>query len=97
MPNLPSKPGRRTFLVRFAEVAGVAAVAASAGRSDPAAAKATKSDFMYQDHSHDGKSCDQCKFFSANAAGSDTGSCAIVSGTISRHGWCAAFSPSPRG
>lgn len=97
MPTRPSRPERRFFLVRIAEVAGVAAVAAIVSRSGPAAAKATKGDFLYQDHSHDGKSCDQCKFFSADGAGSDTGSCAIVSGTISRHGWCAAFSPKTRG
>src|SRR5262249_10876079 len=61
------------------------------GRSTPAAAKAAKSDFMYQDHAHDGKSCSQCKFFSPDKQNPDVGSCSIVEGSISSKGWCMAF------
>lgn len=84
---------RRLLLVRSARLAGLAAVTAMVGRSMPAAAKAAKSDFMYQDHGHDGKSCLQCKFYSPDGPNSKTGSCSIVSGIISREGWCTAFAP----
>ena len=89
----PLNLARRALLGRIAEVAGLAALMAVAGRSTPAAAKAAKSDFMYQDHRHDGKSCGQCKFFSPDGPNSDSGSCSIVAGSISRDGWCAAFAP----
>src|SRR5881409_2372302 len=82
---------RRAFLMRIAVVAGLAVVTTLVGRSTPTAAKATKSDFMYQDHRHDGKGCGQCRFFSPDGPSSDTGTCSIVEGVISRNGWCAAF------
>jgi len=86
-------PTRRALLARSAEVAGFAAFTAIVGQSTRAAAKAAKSDFMYQDHRHDGKSCDQCKFFSSDGPNSIIGSCSIVAGAINRDGWCAAFAP----
>jgi hypothetical protein len=97
MPSLPLNLARRSFLARSAEMAGLATLAAMAGRSAPAAAKAAKGDFMYQDHRHDGKSCDQCKFFSPDGPNMESGSCSIVAGTISREGWCAAFAPKVTG
>ncbi len=87
--NLP----RRAFLASSARVAGLATLTAVVGERTAVAAKAAKSDFMYQDHPHDGKSCNQCKFFSPDGPQSSTGSCAIVAGTISREAWCAAFAP----
>jgi hypothetical protein len=93
MPPRRLNLARRSFLVSSTEIAGLATLTAVAGRSAPAAAKAAKSDFMYQDHRHDGKSCGQCKFFSPDAPNRDIGSCSIVAGTISREGWCAAFAP----
>ena len=86
-------PIRRALLVRSAKLAGLAALAAETGRSTPAAAKAAKGDFMYQDHQHDGKSCSECKFFSPDSQTPRIGSCSVVAGVISRDGWCAAFSP----
>jgi hypothetical protein len=83
-------PARRAVLIRSIGVAGIA-LAATVGTSRHAAAKSAKSDFMYQDHEHDGKSCGQCKFFSPDAPNSDHGSCSIVEGAISRNGWCTAF------
>ena len=93
MHPCPLNPARRVLLVRSAKVAGLAAVTVMVGQSTPAAAKAAKSDFMYQDHQHDGKSCDQCKFYSPDGPNSKMGSCSIVAGAISREGWCAAFAP----
>ena len=93
----PLNPARRSFLVSGAQVAGLATITILTGRSGPAAAKAAKSDFMYQDHQHDGKSCAQCKFFSLDGARSGNGSCSIVAGVISPEGWCAAFAPKVSG
>jgi High potential iron-sulfur protein len=97
MRSSPLNPARRSFLLSSAEVAGLATITVLTCRSGPATAKAAKSDFMYQDHQHDGKSCDQCKFFSPSGPNLDTGSCSIVAGTISSEGWCAAFSPKVHG
>jgi len=89
----PLNLARRSFLMRSVEMAGLATLTVVSGRSAPAAAKAAKSDFMYQDHQHDGKRCAQCKFFSFDGASSGNGSCSIVAGVISPEGWCAAFAP----
>lgn len=86
-------PARRAVLARSAKVAALVVLAAELGRSGPAASKAAKGDFMYQDHQHDGKSCSQCKFFSPDRQNPGIGSCSIVAGAISRDGWCAAFAP----
>jgi len=93
MHSGPDNPARRGFIARAAGIAGMAALAAAAGRSPPAAAKAAKSEFLYQDHRHEGKSCGQCKFFTPGDGRQDVGSCAIVEGAISRDGWCMAFAP----
>ncbi|MGE5088451.1 MAG: high-potential iron-sulfur protein [Candidatus Levyibacteriota bacterium] len=86
-------PVRRALLVESGKVAGLVCLAAAAGRSGPATAKAAKADFMYQDHQHDGKSCSQCRFFAPDARTPGVGTCSVVAGVISRNGWCAAFSP----
>ena len=78
-------------------MATIATLVATAGRSTPVLAKAAKSDFMYQDHQHDGKKCAQCKFFSPSGPNSPSGSCSIVAGVISPDGWCAAFAPKVSG
>ena len=93
MRPCPLNLARRTLLVKSAEAAGLVVLTTVAGRSMAAATKAAKSDFMYQDHRHDGKSCDQCRFFSPDGPNSDTGSCSIVAGAVSREGWCTAFAP----
>ena len=93
MQSTPTDPTRRGFIARAAGIAGMAAFTAAVGRSSPAAAKAAKSEFMYQDHRHEGKDCDQCKFFTPDGGHPEVGSCAIVEGTISREGWCVAFAP----
>ena len=93
MRRSPMNPARRSFLVSSAQLAGLATITILTGRSAPATAKATKSDFMYQDHPHNGRRCAQCKFFSLDGAHSGNGSCAIVAGVISPEGWCAAFAP----
>ncbi|HSQ80390.1 MAG TPA: high-potential iron-sulfur protein [Casimicrobiaceae bacterium] len=93
MPARQLDPSRRALLVKSAKLFALAALAADVGRIRPAAAKAAKGDFMYQDHQHDGKSCSECKFFSPDRQSPGIGSCSVVAGVISRDGWCEAFSP----
>jgi hypothetical protein len=91
MRNAPSNPRRRRFILRSVGWTSLAALTAAAMHGRSAEAKAAKSDFRYQDHGHDGKSCGQCRFFSAATPSASVGSCAVVAGEISRNGWCAAF------
>ena len=93
MSPRPFNPARRALLTRSAQWAGSVTITGVVGRSAPAAAKAAKGDFMYQDHGHDGKRCGECRFYSADGPSAAVGSCAIVAGTISRDGWCAAYAP----
>jgi High potential iron-sulfur protein len=95
MRNAQWNPARRIWLARGAGLAGCAGLLAMAGHATPAAAKAAKSDFMYQDHQRNGTSCGHCKFFLPNGPVTNVGSCVIVEGTISRAGWCAAFAAKP--
>ena len=87
----PVRLARRVFLARGAAIAGTAAVTALVGPK-PAIAKVAKSDVMYQDHQHDGKSCGQCKYFSPDGSTSNNGNCEVVAGPVKREGWCTMFS-----
>ncbi len=93
MRPAPFDPTRRALLARTAEIATLTLATAALGSSTPAAAKAAKSEFMYQNHRHDGRGCGDCKFFAPDAADPARGSCAIVEGAVSREGWCTAFVP----
>jgi len=89
--------GRRDAIALGARLAGIIIVAAVVGRSRSVAAKAAKSELMYQDHRHDGKGCGDCKFFKPDSTNTDVGQCSIVEGPIRRDGWCTAFEPKPGG
>jgi hypothetical protein len=79
---------RRNMLARsLAVLAGAATLAVH----KPALGKATKSELLYQDHPHAGQKCSDCKHYSPG--GADTGTCAMVEGTVSANGWCQAYSP----
>jgi len=91
MHAVPFDRTRRALLQRSVDVAGIALVTVTFGNATPAAAKAAKSEFHYQDRRHDGKSCGDCKFFSPDNPKGDVGTCSIVEGVVSREGWCQAF------
>ena len=84
---------RRACLTRLCRIAGLSTAALCFGASPPAVAKAAKSDFMYQDHSRDGKSCNGCRFFAPDATSPEMGTCAVVEGAVRSNGWCMAFAP----
>ncbi len=93
MPRKSFDPSKRSVLVRAVKVAGLFIAVGSLMHNRPAVAKAAKSDFMYQDHRHDGKGCGDCKFFVPVSGSEDGGTCSVVDGSVSRNGWCIAFSP----
>ena len=82
---------RRRLLTRCLGVAAACALETAFNTND-AAAKTSKAALLYQDQPNAGKRCEDCKFF---LPGSDAsaGTCALVDGVISHHGWCTAFSP----
>lgn len=75
-------------------VAGVA-VAGTLLRSPGAAAagKASKSTMMYMDKPHGNQDCSNCIHFVPGAKKSADGTCTVVEGSISPHGWCVAYGP----
>ena len=93
MPPDVINPARRLLLKRGASVATCVAAAAVVGASSLASAKAAKSEFRYQEHGRNGKTCGQCKFYSSDDSNQRLGTCSIIDGVISLDGWCEAFAP----
>ena len=60
------------------------------------AAKLSKSDVKYQDKPNAGKDCDDCLQFIPGATAKAPGTCKIVDGPVSPHGYCLAFTPRPK-
>ena len=61
------------------------------------AAKLSKGEVQYRDRPRDGKDCDDCIQFVPGPTPGATGSCKVVDGAISPHGYCLAFTPKPSG
>ena len=83
--------GRRVFLCR----AGLVPLLAGSGAAW--AAKLTKAEVQYRGRPNDGKDCDDCIQFVPGTSPNATGSCKVVAGAISPHGYCLAFTPKPSG
>jgi hypothetical protein len=60
-----------------------------------AAEKLQKAAVNYQDKPKNGKDCDDCMQFIAGATPKAIGTCKVVDGAISPHGFCSAFTPKP--
>lgn len=83
---------RRQHLQRVAKVVcAMACAGLSTAQHSWAKSKADKRDFLYQEKPKDGKSCANCKMFTASA--SSKGVCAIVDGEVVANGWCMAYTP----
>lgn len=86
--------GRRSALrTGAALVAGVASAGALLRSAPARAAKAPKATMMYQDKPHGEQRCDNCIHFVAGKTPTANGTCAVVEGSISPHGWCVAYAP----
>ena len=81
---------RREWLSRVFAVSGAIAGLSLVTARSARAGKAEKSDFFYQDHPKNGKSCSSCALFTMGENG--RGTCGVVEGEINANGWCMAFS-----
>jgi hypothetical protein len=86
----PASPSRREALRASARWLLVPAFGTLAIVAEPVAAKASKADVSYRDAPKEGNSCAACRLFTPGESG--TGTCAVVEGPVSAHGWCMAFS-----
>lgn len=57
------------------------------------AGKVSKGAMAYRNSPHNGHSCSGCVYFQPGASASAAGSCSVVAGSISPHGYCIAFTP----
>jgi hypothetical protein len=88
---------RRSFLRTGALLAGVAAIPLLASaRNAFADGKLAKAAVKYQDKPNAGKDCDDCLQFIPGATSKANGTCKVVEGIISPHGYCAAFTSKPK-
>ena len=61
-----------------------------------AAEKLPKAAVTYQDKPKNGKDCDDCMHFVAGTTPKAMGTCKVVEGPVSPHGYCSAFTPKPK-
>jgi len=81
---------RAAFLERAALLPVLAVVLDSAAQAQ--GAKSSKDAMHYQNSPNNGMQCAGCKFFAPGKDPNGDGSCAIVDGDISPHGYCIAYS-----
>ncbi|HZY98003.1 MAG TPA: high-potential iron-sulfur protein [Candidatus Baltobacteraceae bacterium] len=81
---------RAAFLEKAALLPALALVLDSAAQAQ--GAKSSKAAMHYQDSPNNGTQCSGCKFFTPGSDANASGSCAIVDGDISPHGYCIAYS-----
>lgn len=92
MPHIyesAQSPTRKTFL-GLAVLLPAAAAMCSAARADNG--KVSPQSMQYQTTPNGDKQCSGCKFFVPGQDASANGSCQIVDGAISPHGYCKAYS-----
>ena len=89
---------RRSFLEKGATLlGGIASLPVPASfRKALATGKLAKADVKYQDMPSTGKDCDDCLHFISGATPDAKGTCKVVDGVISAHGYCAAFTFEPK-
>jgi len=87
------KLSRRSILKGAAALAGAAAGSAVLATNQAFAAKAPKAAMQYQDHPKAGNDCSKCMQFIPGSSATAMGTCKVVAGSISPHGYCLAFTP----
>ena len=88
---------RRSLLKRAALIAGVATISLLANtRGVFAEGKLAKAVVKYQGKPKSGKDCDDCLQFIPGATPKANGTCNVVDGAISPHGYCDAFARRPK-
>lgn len=86
-------PARRSLIKGAAVTASAVAAGTLLGARQAAAAKAPKAAMMYQDKPHGSQQCSNCIHFIRGASAGAMGTCTVVAGAISPHGWCVAYAP----
>ncbi len=89
---LNEKVSRRNFLKGSALLASIAVVSATGAMSNSAYAGVTKASVHYQDTPNGKSECSNCIQFIPGSSAKANGTCKIVDGVISPHGWCVAYS-----
>lgn len=85
---------RRSVLKGAAFLAtAVVAVPILATRPAQAGSKVSKTAMQYRDHPNAGHECSTCIQFIPGKSATANGTCKVVAGSISPHGWCVAYSP----
>ena len=98
MHDLIEMQSRRSLLKRAVMfIAGIATLPLLENiRTARAAGKLKKTEVKYQDKASGGKDCDDCMQFIPGATLKANGTCKVVEGVISPHGYCIAFTPKPK-
>lgn len=92
MENVANKSvSRRSFLKGAALLASIAVVPAAMVSKEAAAAKMAKAALQYQDKPKGGLECVNCVQYVAGKSAKANGTCNVVEGEISPHGWCLAY------
>jgi hypothetical protein len=89
MHDSTREPNRRTFLTTVILLPSLGVL--SAGRATADSSKASQASMHYQTSPNGNMQCSKCKFFVAATDPSANGSCQIVDGSISPHGYCMAY------
>jgi len=83
---------RRDLLKGSAMLASVAIVAVSATvTSQPANAGVAKSAMQYRDTPNGKQDCSNCTLYVPGSSSGASGTCKVVDGSISPHGYCLAY------
>lgn len=86
--------GRRALIgkgIQVAAMGSVAALGALAASPAGAQAKVSQATAMYQDKPNGTQRCDACMQFVPGKTPTSSGTCKLVEGVISPHGWCGLF------
>ncbi|MEJ2646129.1 MAG: high-potential iron-sulfur protein [Gammaproteobacteria bacterium] len=90
MPDFEKKISRRSMLKGAALIAG--ATIGSSLLVENASAKVPKAAMHYRDHPNNGQECSTCIQFIPGSSPKAMGTCKLVEGSISPHGYCVAYS-----
>lgn len=90
MSYIPRELSRRAFLGSVILLPVTAALVKGPAAAD--SSKASQASMHYQTTPNGSMQCSGCKFFNAAKDPSANGTCNIVDGSISPHGYCMAYS-----
>lgn len=91
---LQKKLSRRELLKGAAMLASIGVLATTATiTSTPAIAGVPKASMQYRDTPNGQQECSKCSLFVPGDSAKANGTCKVVNGSVSPHGYCVAFAP----